>query len=425
MRERRIHGPPVFLSLFSACMGFSGGVTVVEKHPPLPLSEFPDRGLQSDEVMLWEYVTTGNKTPAYRERSAANQVKFHVKNRSLLEHSEIANADAVKVNSLNQAIYIIRKVKSSVLLFGYQPKKQEVVSWTYINSKVRTGIVHYSSQVLHISPYYRHRTQFDVSTGSLLMQNLQVKDSGIYEVVLNPVATSKLEKGDEITYVELDIQEQLLPPRIVQNPEHVLTRVELSCVLKIGKANSIRWQKDYKEVLNSSHVRLEFDNSTLFIEDMDVSDCGLYICTVTNDVSTNRNSHFLTANGCPIGYKVAAALGCVQCLAMTIYIVIRFLRGTEEACFLTNKYKGNIFLGCESVIVLIAVLQVVRSKQNLQICRSSYHALFVKVILSVILYVCGLGLFILLHNKFTHKDKSRHLYLKAVKRVRESKGDDD
>ncbi|GCC21575.1 hypothetical protein chiPu_0020049 [Chiloscyllium punctatum] len=192
---------------------------------------------------------------------------------------------------------MIRKVHSSILLIGYQPKNRDSVRWIYVNSQTRKTIVHYSPSSMQFNPYYKHRAEFDVFTGSLLLRNLQAADSGIYEVILNPIDTQTLEKGDQLSYVELDVQEQLVSPQIIQNPAHVLNHVELRCIVQIGKANTIWWEKDRKKGFDNSHLRIEFDGSALFIDQMSITDCGLYTCFVKNNVSLNSNSVFLSADG--------------------------------------------------------------------------------------------------------------------------------
>ncbi|GCB83744.1 hypothetical protein scyTo_0024244, partial [Scyliorhinus torazame] len=101
---------------------------------------------------------------------------------------------------------MIRQTHSSILLVGYQPKNQDVVRWYFLNSKTRKTILHFTTSVIHVNPFYRQRSEFDVVTGSLLLRNLQTQDSGIFEVILNPIESQGLEKGDQISYVELDVQ---------------------------------------------------------------------------------------------------------------------------------------------------------------------------------------------------------------------------
>ncbi|XP_078060287.1 uncharacterized protein LOC144486058 [Mustelus asterias] len=390
---------------------------------------------------------------------------------------------------------MIRKAFSSILLVGYQPKNQDVVRWYFLNSKTRKIIIHFTSSILHINPLFKQRATFDSETGSLLLQNLQPQDSGIYEVILNPVETQGLEKGDQTSYVQLDVQEQLVPPMLVQNHAKIINPVELRCIIiNSKKSNSIEWKRNKKEIFNTSHIRMEFDKSTLFIENMQVSDCGIYTCIVKNNVSTNAKDYFLSAEGvlflhedalvssvvslvstvisicatafilfalenyqvkqywlqvtsvvmilhalsffCHIiafviiildegftlGYKVAAGIGCVQCFAMTFYVVTLFLRRqTEQSPFLASIYKGIIFLCCEVLTVLTDIPLIIRSKQNLLVCRFQYHSVAVKIILSVMVYVSSLGFFILFHTKLTKRQRANHFQLKSVKRKKESK----
>ncbi|XP_072331904.1 uncharacterized protein [Scyliorhinus torazame] len=440
------------LLITSLCQGLIGAAVFVEN--PLSLSEFPESEGEVDGIVRWELVT-----PEIPKR---HLVSVKLQNLTLRQQADPSTRDSMEVNSMNQPISMIRQTHSSILLVGYQPKNQDVVRWYFLNSKTRKTILHFTTSVIHVNPFYRQRSEFDVVTGSLLLRNLQTQDSGIFEVILNPIESQGLEKGDQISYVELDVQEQLASPLIIQNHAKLMNPVELRCIVKIGKARSIQWEKNKQKIFESKHLKMEYDSSTLFIEKMTISDCGTYTCIVTNNVSSSANSFFLTADGilflhedavvssvvslvstlisisatafvlfameryqvkqywlqvtavmlifhtlsflCHIlafviflldegfnlGYKVSAGIGCVQCLAVTCYVVTLFLRRqTEQSPFLANIYKGAIFLGCELLSVLTDTPLIIHSKQN------------------------------------PFKEKRSHLHLKAVKRVRESKLDEE
>ncbi|XP_043541134.1 uncharacterized protein LOC122546503, partial [Chiloscyllium plagiosum] len=88
---------------------------------------------------------------------------------------------------------------------------------------------------------------------------------------------------------------RLRTPQIIQHPTYIRNYVQLNCLVRDTKVSSYDWQKDNR-VLNNSRTTFEFDNSTLLIRDMDVSDCGVYTCIVKNEVSSSSNSHFLRSD---------------------------------------------------------------------------------------------------------------------------------
>ncbi|XP_060707138.1 uncharacterized protein LOC132832916 [Hemiscyllium ocellatum] len=97
------------------------------------------------------------------------------------------------------------------------------------------------------------------------------------------------------TYFLVEMQEKLRTPQIIQYPSYIRNYVQLNCLIRDTKVSSYVWQKDNR-VLNNSRTRFEFDNSTVLIRDMDVSDCGVYTCIVKNEVSSSSNSHFLRSD---------------------------------------------------------------------------------------------------------------------------------
>ncbi|XP_067829762.1 uncharacterized protein [Heptranchias perlo] len=362
-----------YLSLLWACQGFSGGAAVGgsrvfgDEHSSLLLPGFPEGGLQSDDVTRWQYVTPGNKSPllqydqgrsdpaiseGYKDRvkvnpsnepplmrrlevgNSSDQVKK--KNESRNRSAELTLDDDTETNKVNRLIHVVRRVDSAIAVLGFQAKNRESLMWRYLNFKTESAIVSYSAGKILFSSYYKYRAEFHPLTGSLILKHLQVEDSGIYEVILNPIESNKLIKGDEIAYLQLDVQEQLLAPMIVQDPAYVVDRVELNCFVNNGKASGILWQKDNKPILKSSYYRLAFDNTTLFIKDMKVSDCGLYTCTVKNGVSTSSNSHFLTVNGILFIHEYAlvgsviALVSTVTSFAATTFIILALDKNQVE-----------------------------------------------------------------------------------------------
>ncbi|XP_072331909.1 uncharacterized protein [Scyliorhinus torazame] len=386
------------LLITSLCQGLIGAAVFVEN--PLSLSEFPESEGEVDGIVRWELVT-----PEIPKR---HLVSVKLQNLTLRQQADPSTRDSMEVNSMNQPISMIRQTHSSILLVGYQPKNQDVVRWYFLNSKTRKTILHFTTSVIHVNPFYRQRSEFDVVTGSLLLRNLQTQDSGIFEVILNPIESQGLEKGDQISYVELDVQGILF----LHEDAVVSSVVSLvSTLISISATAFVLFAMERYQVkqywLQVTAVMLIFHTLS-------------FLCHILAFVI------FLLDEGFNLGYKVSAGIGCVQCLAVTCYVVTLFLRRqTEQSPFLANIYKGAIFLGCELLSVLTDTPLIIHSKQNLLICKFPYHSLAVKTILSVMFYICTLGVFILFHTKFTFKEKRSHLHLKAVKRVRESKLDEE
>ncbi|XP_069784501.1 uncharacterized protein [Narcine bancroftii] len=475
-------------------LGFLAGASL-----PSPLTT----GVERVSARQWMYVTPASE---FARRSNPNQVKVNVNNKSPStdevqqgwssgsKHNESSILVGTKKIDMTS---IVCKVHSFVVLPGFKLLNQESIQWNFLNYKTYKVIVQYSPLMFKLNPLYGHRAKLNVTSGDLFLRELKMEDSGIYEVILNPRKNKTLTKGDDVASIYLDVQDQLPPPIIIQNPALIMDRVQLSCIVKSGKVSGIIWQKDNNEIMNGTHYRLEYDSSTLFIEDMEITDCGFYTCTVMNEVSKNSNNHILSIQGilfihedalvssviawvstvtsftasafivyalekdqvkiywlhvtsailvfhglsliCQIiafiififntafsaGYRASSGIGCVHCLITIIYVVILFLhhQSDESLSFVSNCSKRNVFLGSEVFGMLMAALPIIRSKQNLQNCSFPYHALYVKVILSVTLYVCSLGLFALFHAKFSFKMQRNYVRLKEVKRSRQSKNE--
>ncbi|XP_072406044.1 uncharacterized protein [Chiloscyllium punctatum] len=124
--------------------------------------------------------------------------------------------------------------------------------------------------------------------------NSHIINSGLYEMTaIEPTQDSEI--LHKRTYFFVEIQERLRTPQIIQHPTYIRNYVQLNCLVRDTKVSSFVWQKD-NGVFNINRTRFEFDNSTLLIRDMDVSDCGVYTCIVKNEVSSSSNSHFLRSD---------------------------------------------------------------------------------------------------------------------------------
>ncbi|XP_072115530.1 uncharacterized protein [Mobula birostris] len=492
--------------LLCSGLGILDGASLPHKYSTVLLSALPREVMERDNVRQWEYITPTSKydgsseadqvkVNSSRKSPSVNEVQLRSYNGTMRRESSILID--VRINEIDHMMRLVRPVGSNVVLPGFKPKNLESIQWSFLNYKTKKAIIQYSHHKFMINPFYRHRAEFNVTSGALLLRDLRLKDSGIYEVILNPKGKT-LTKGDEISSIHLDVQDQQPTPLIIQTPAFIIDRVQLNCFAKASKKSGTIWHKDNTEIVNDKHHRLEYDGSILFIDDVTISDCGLYSCTVMNEISKSSTTHFLSVDGnlfvhedtlvgsvivlvsaatsfcasafivyalekdqvktywlhvtsaivvfhgmslfcqlitfvifnvnagfSPV-YRAGSGIGCILCLATVTYVMVLFLHhhSQHSLSFLSNCWKRNIFLGSETIAVLIACLPLIKSKQNLKKCRLSYHALSVKIILMVMLYVCGLGLFALFHTKFSFKLRRNYVKLKEVKRYRQSRNEE-
>ncbi|XP_043534289.1 uncharacterized protein LOC122541527 [Chiloscyllium plagiosum] len=202
--------------------------------------------------------------------------------------------------------------------------------------------------------------------------NLEITDNGIYEAIFF-LPTRKDQDVVRHTYFLVEVMEKLRIPQITQEPARIMNYVWLSCIVKKAKATHISWWKDNKErdLLDDG---LSFGNRTLFIQDMEVTDCGVYTCIVENEVSTNRNSHVLTADEI-LFILIATLFISVVALASSltsivgeaiIIIVLKKLQGPDQ-----QKELTTIFVALQLVAVICQLIASV-----LAVFESDYKSTF-------------------------------------------------
>ncbi|XP_078075231.1 uncharacterized protein LOC144497662 [Mustelus asterias] len=176
-------------------------------------------------------------------------------------------------------------IGSSVLLdpeYGAALNNSEVI-WEFTDSDGKpVPILDYVPGFPQEEPNknFRSRLLFITSNGSLMLNNLQPSDQGVYTITVGGVW-----KGSII----LELIEPLSEPFI--NVTYVHTAIKLACQVSAGKASSIQWQKDEKMITNAERYWLVQGNSMLIISDATLSGCGIYTCTVENPVSQKNVSY--------------------------------------------------------------------------------------------------------------------------------------
>ncbi|XP_062903448.1 uncharacterized protein LOC134346074 isoform X2 [Mobula hypostoma] len=277
-------GKPVSATVgkMSLCIWFSGFFAGISVAPGFALLLPTASGgeAESGDVLQWGYTTSAST---------------HGKGR--VDPGQVSNASS-------RPLPIGKLLDKPGNGRAFFPRKEDIyvkrrkVTWRFLNHEYELIILEHVSysDIVSFNSYFRHRVKYDLKTGSLLLKNVQVEDSGLFEVKLNVLLFTN---SIQFKYVRfhLEVQAHLQTPLIFQSPAYVLDRVQLSCIVQTGKVTGIQWLKDGVPIHNHSHYRVALDGFTLFIEDLKTSDCGFYTCSVNNDVSKAKISHFLTANG--------------------------------------------------------------------------------------------------------------------------------
>ncbi|XP_062903442.1 uncharacterized protein LOC134346071 isoform X1 [Mobula hypostoma] len=402
--------------LLCSGLGILDGASLPHKYSTVLLSALPREVMERDNVRQWEYITPTSKydgsseadqvkVNSSRKSPSVNEVQLRSYNGSMQRESSILID--VRINEVDHMMRLVRPVGSNVVLPGFKPKNLESIQWSFLNYKTKKAIIEYSHHKFTINPFYRHRAELNMTSGALLLRDLRLKDSGIYEVILNPKGKT-LTKGDEISSIHLDVQGNLFV--------HEDTLVG-SVIVLVSAATSFCASAFIVYALEKDQVKTYWLHVTSAI----VVFHGMSLfCQLITFVIFNVNAGFS-----PV-YRAGSGIGCILCLATVTYMMVLFLyhHSQHSLSFLSNCWKRNIFLGSEIIAVLIACLPLIKSKQNVKKCQLSYHALSVKIILMVMLYVCGLGLFALFHTKFSFKLRRNYVKLKEVKRYRQSRNEE-
>ncbi|XP_038672980.1 hemicentin-1-like [Scyliorhinus canicula] len=199
--------------------------------------------------------------------------------------------------------------------------KSEIL-WTFTGSdgKVATILDYVPNHPMdEPSQQFKSRLHFNSSTGSLMLNNLNQSDQGVYSIILD-------DKLKWRTYLKLI--EALSEPSISGNSTCLDTTLELTCRVSAGIASSILWWKDGKVIANGQRYQLMQNNSTLIISKAIKSDCGIYTCTVENPVSKKNAPYSLTLYE---ALSEPSISGNSTCLDTTIELTCRVSAGIASS----------------------------------------------------------------------------------------------
>ncbi|XP_059495435.1 hepatic and glial cell adhesion molecule-like isoform X4 [Stegostoma tigrinum] len=234
-----------------------------------------------------------------------------------------------------------RAMGSSAMLPGFSEedfKDVEHVKWTF--SKIKILDYYSVTNIPTFTDFYKYRSQFFSSNGSLLLRNVTKNDSGLYEVQIN-LHTTKV--------FQLNVLIALSEPSVSNNSTELGATIALNCGVSAGEVESRHWWKDGKLLMIDQHHWLLQDNSTLIIVGAKKSDCGNYTCSLENSVSSKNVSHWLPISGIP------HTILCVMILSIVALIfALSVLMGIMFLCFHSDRKEHSdikIFM-----MVLLGVL---------------------------------------------------------------------
>ncbi|XP_048472607.1 hepatocyte cell adhesion molecule-like [Rhincodon typus] len=240
---------------------------------------------------------------------------------------------------------------SSVILPGFSKedfKNVKHVKWTFSKTKI---LDYYSvTNIPTFTNFYKYRSQFFSSNGSLLLKNVTKSDRGLYEVQIN-LNTTKV--------FQLNVLIALSEPSVSNNSTDLGATIALNCGVSVGEVESRLWWKDGKLVMSDQHHWLLQDNSTLIIIGAEKSDCGNYTCSLENSVSSKNVSHWLPISGFPLVILCTMVLSIVALIfALSVLMGIILLCFHSDSNRIGTDFHGKAlkYLHMASLLSLITLL---------------------------------------------------------------------
>ncbi|XP_072331883.1 uncharacterized protein [Scyliorhinus torazame] len=293
---------------------------------------------------------------------------------------------------------VLNIIVGSTTLLQVNRNHSHFTIWRYYSSAKDFIILKYVTDrhVLEVNVYFDSRVKFNTKTGSLTLMNLKMAHSGLYEVVfLHRSLRDTIVNKD---YFLIQVQEKLRVPRIVQTPIYTASHVQLMCIVDKGIASSIVWLKD-DTLLKSPQFQVEGESSTVYIKDMEIKHCGMYTCIVKNEVSTNSNSYFLTAEEvlfiliCVALISIVALVSGLTTFIATVVIIITL---TETQDPDRQNEVTTIFMVFQLVsiisLLIACVLSVFESGLSLWCRTTAGFGCFLSLAVIIYISILYLGL---------------------------------
>ncbi|NXT55913.1 CD48 protein, partial [Pluvianellus socialis] len=137
---------------------------------------------------------------------------------------------------------------------------------------------------------YAGRAIFHPSNASLLLEDVQESDSGIYKATVNV--------GDrESLKILLEVLKPVSRPRLWSRALVARATGEVLCDVAEGRVDTITWKKDGQPLPPDRGFRLSGSPGVLHLRSAKKSDCGSYSCNVSNGISWQETSLNVTVAG--------------------------------------------------------------------------------------------------------------------------------
>ncbi|KFQ46290.1 HEPACAM family member 2, partial [Nestor notabilis] len=187
----------------------------------------------------------------------------------------------------------VAAVGSSVLLPGLGNITQVYsIQWEYVNGTSSHTILQYyrGSHSPAIHTPYAGRAVFHPSNGSLLLEDVQESDSGIYK------ATVSMEDRESLKIL-LEVLRPVSRPRLWSSALVAQATGEVLCEVAEGRVDTIAWKKDGQPLPLDRGFLLSGSRSVLYLRSAKKSDCGSYSCNASNGISWEETSLNVTVAG--------------------------------------------------------------------------------------------------------------------------------
>ncbi|NXI69782.1 HECA2 protein, partial [Anseranas semipalmata] len=187
----------------------------------------------------------------------------------------------------------VAMVGSSVLLAGPGDIAHiHSARWEYLNGTISRAILQYDegSHNMAIHAPYVGRALFHPSNGSLLLEDLQERDSGVYKVTINLAERESLK-------ILLDVLKPVSRPRLWSSGLVAKASGEVLCEVAEGRVDTVTWKKDGQTLPLGRGFFLSGSLSILHLRTAKKSDCGSYSCNASNGISWQETSLNVTVAG--------------------------------------------------------------------------------------------------------------------------------
>uniref|UniRef100_A0A8B9MS60 Ig-like domain-containing protein n=1 Tax=Accipiter nisus TaxID=211598 RepID=A0A8B9MS60_9AVES len=185
--------------------------------------------------------------------------------------------------------------------------------WEYLDGTGSRTILQYyrGSHDPAICTPYAGRAVFHPSNGSLLLEDVQESDSGIYKVTVNA--------GDrESLKILLEVLKPVSRPQLRSSSLVAQATGEVLCDVVEGRVDAITWKKDGQPLPPDRGFYLSDSFSVLYLRSAKKSDCGSYSCNASNRISWQETSLNVTVAGGELWRWLSAYTCGLVCIASVL-----------------------------------------------------------------------------------------------------------